>query len=309
MVKITEINYPNFGRCVEVSNGTIEFVATLDMGAPNIIRFGFVGGENEFFEDINKVGILDTPELREKFESNEGWWIMGGHRLWNSPEAAPRTYYPANSPVKCEEIPNGVRLIPPPQKWTNLQNQIDIMITDDNQVEVIHRITNVGAYPAEFAVWALSVMAQGGLEIVPVPKKDSGFLGNCWIGLWSYTKMNDERVYWGDKYITVKQDPNADCAFKFGISSEHGWAAYLNHGNMFVKYFDVDGKNYPDNGMNYETYTNPHFLEVESLGELKSVEPGETVSHKETWQLFKDVSRPTCDNEAEIAEIVKKYVK
>jgi len=307
MIKINEINYPNFGKCVEVSNGTIEFVATLDIG-PRIIRFGFVGGENEFYEDVNQAVTLDRPELREKFASDKGWWIMGGHRLWNSPEAL-RTYYPDYDPVKYEEISNGVRLTPPPQKWTNLQNQMDVIITGDNSVEVIHRITNVGAYPTEFAVWALSVMAPGGLEVVPVPKYDSGFLGNCWLGLWPYTKMNDDRVYWGDKYITVKQDPNADCAFKFGISSEHGWAAYFNHGNVFVKYFDTNGKNYPDNGMNYETYTNPHFLEVESLGELKSFEPGETAEHTETWQLFKDVPRPSNNNETELAEVVKKYVK
>ena len=50
MVQIekTEISHSQWGRCVRLSNGTIELLATVDFG-PRIIYFGAVGGVNEFF--------------------------------------------------------------------------------------------------------------------------------------------------------------------------------------------------------------------------------------------------------------------
>ena len=46
-----------------------------------------------------------------------------------------------------------------------------------------------------------------------------------------------------------------------------------------------------DGGCSFETYTNDSMIEVESLSELKTVKPGETVTHTESWALCK---RP-CD--------------
>ena len=44
---LREIQYGGFGRCVELSNGEVDIVATLDCG-PRIIRYGFTGGKNMF---------------------------------------------------------------------------------------------------------------------------------------------------------------------------------------------------------------------------------------------------------------------
>jgi len=307
MITTKEITYGKFGRCVQVSNGTIDFVATLDLG-PRIIRFGFCNGENELYEDIDNNLTNNNPEFKEKFESDEGWFIYGGHRLWSSPEAEPRSYYPDNEPVKYEEIPNGVRLTPPPQKWTNLQFEMELTISSENSVEVFHKITNIGAWHSEFAIWALTVMAQNGLEIVPLATKETGLLPNRKLAIWAYTNMADSRVNWGSKYVTVKQDPNADSAFKFGTNCEDGWAAYFNHGNLFVKRFPADGENYPDGGMSFETYTNQYIMEIESLGELKNVAPSESITHTEQWQLIKGVERPNSTDESTVAAIIEKYV-
>ena len=63
---------------------------------------------------------------------------------------------------------------------------------------------------------------------------------------------------------------------------------------------------YPDGGMNFETYTNEHFLEIESLGEFKTVGSGEVSEHTEYWKIFGGVALPETDEK--IDEIVKKYV-
>lgn len=309
MVKIEEVNYGQWGRCVRLSNGSIELLATLDFG-PRVIRFGFIDGTNMFCEDVNVVSSASGSDFDKHYGEGATWYIRGGHRLWTSPEGDPRSYYPDNDPVVYEKIENGVILTPPEQKWTQLQMQLKItMCPETDNVTVDHYITNTGAWTVEFAAWGLTVLAQNGIEIVPQPTKDTGLLGNRVLGLWPYTKMTDERVFWGDKYITLRQNPEIDRKFKLGINSEHGFAAYILDGNMFIKRFDVkeDG-NYPDGGMSFETFTNSLMLEMESVGELTKLGSGEKLSLTEKWEMVKDVSGDT-ETEAGIEEIVDKYIK
>jgi len=307
MITIKEISYGSFGRCVQVSNGTVDFVATLDVG-PRIIRFGFVGGENEFFEDTENNVAENNAAFKEKFDSDIGWRIYGGHRVWTAPQAEPRTYYPDNDLITYEEIPNGIRVISPAPKWTNTHTEMEITIAPDSSIDVIHKVTNTGAWSIEFAAWALSVMAPGGLSVVPLPKTDTGVAPNVQIALWPWAVMNDSRVYYGDKYITLRQDPSVERAYKIGVNCEHGWAAYFNHSNLFVKHFPTGGKNYPDGGVNYETYTNAHMIELESLGELESVVPGESITHTEKWRLFADVTPPVATDEEGISSVMSKIL-
>lgn len=297
-IRINEIEYGNWGKCVHISNGIIELMATTEIG-PRIIRYGFVNGENVFYED--KEG--------KEVSNKEEWHIYGGHRLWHSPEHKPRSYFPDNFEVKWEKTGNGIKLMPKDEDWVQVKKEIEVIINEtDSKVRVINRITNTGAWDIEFAPWALTVMARGGKEIVPQPQRDTGLLGNRVLALWPYAKMNDERVYWGDKYITLKQDPNKNTPFKFGLSNEDGWAAYINKGYMFIKYYNhVENGRYPDFGVSYETYTNNMILEMESLGQLKAIAPGETAEHIEEWKLFEGVPMPS-NNEEEIESIVKKHV-
>lgn len=308
MINCEEISYKSYGRCVKLSNGKIEVTVTLDVG-PRIIRFAVAGGENIFFED-EKMSINhdDKKEIyAEKFGGDIGTWaIIGGHRLWAAPEALPRTYYPSCK-SEYEKIENGIRVKAPIQRWTYLQPEFDISITGDNEVRVVNRLRNCGPWPVEFANWALSVASQGGTEIIPQPVRKTGLLHNRLIALWDYSDMEDERITWGNRYIRLRQDTSVKRAFKFGLNSEHGFALYFNHGDLFVKKFDMtEGGTYPDGGMNFETYTNEHFLEIESLGELKTVGSGEVSEHTEYWKIFGGVALPETDEK--IDEIVKKYV-
>lgn len=311
MIDIKETTYGQWGKCIRLSNGSIELFATVDFG-PRIIRFGKVDGENVMFEDKDDLLAKNAEKdlFAEKFGADKGvWHIYGGHRLWLSPEYMPRTYYPDNEPVSYEFTENGIILTPPLQVWNQVQYVIEISMCDsEDKVKIEHRVTNKAPFNAEFAPWALSVLAQGGKEIVPRNTKDTGFLGNGLLALWPYTKMTDSRAFWGDKYITLKQDPSVDSSFKIGLDSEFCWAAYLIYGDAFVKRFTSNPNGvYPDGGMNFETYTSANFLEMESLGELKSLAPDETVTHTETWEYIKNVA-PVEDSDDDIQKFVDKYI-
>jgi hypothetical protein len=298
-IEVKEITYGEYGKCVQVSNGKVEIVATLDVG-PRIIRYGFPGKANMFCNNLEPV-----------YEKT-GWKIMGGHRLWIAPEHDILSYEPDNSPIEYKRVPGGIVLIGNPEKSTGVTKEIVVALEEEGtNVAIKHMVTNNNLWPVEFAAWSISVMAPGGLEVVPVNKQDTGLLGNCSMSLWPYTSLNDKRVDWGNKYITLQQDKDCEYPFKFGITNPLGWAAYFNNGMMFTKkfqYIDSDGTVYPDNGMNYETYTCDFMTEMESLSPIYRAECGESVTHLELWTLVDDVEAPGENSDEQIDALFEKVM-
>ncbi|KGM98003.1 hypothetical protein Z968_01380 [Clostridium novyi A str. 4552] len=306
-VKIEEIAYKKWGNCLKINNGLIEVVATLDFG-PRIIRFCNIEKDNMFFED-ETFKIANNGQQFSIFDSDEGWKIYGGHRLWVSPESDPRTYYPDNKKVEWNNMENGVLLKAQKEKWTNIQKEIELRLDEDKaEVTLVHKITNLGPWSIKCAPWALTVMAPGGKEVIPQSSRKTGLLPNRQLVLWPYSKLNDKRLYLGEKYITLKQNKDNEQQFKIGINNELGWIAYFNYNNLFIKKYNhlIDGM-YPDFGVSYETYTNNLMLEMETLGQLQDIEPYKAIEHKEQWYLFEDVVVPD-DNDFEIEKVIKPYI-
>jgi len=298
-IEVKKINYAEYGECIQITNEKSDLVVTLEKG-PRVIRFGLKGKDNEFCEGAPVIMQMEDQE----------WRMLGGHRLWHSPEHMPRTYSPDNTPVKYDLFENGIKVIQDMEPWVQIVKEMEITLAACcNKVTVKHRLTNKNAWPVKLSAWSITVMAPGGREIVPRPQKNTGLLSNTVLALWPYTKMNDKRFVWGDKYIILDQDPSAANPVKFGINNEAGWAAYFNHGNLFLKRHMHDEKAvYPDFGMSYETYSNDFMLEMESLSPLVELQPDEDIVHVEEWELIEDVKTPSND-ENEIDAIVKKYIK
>lgn len=295
MTSVSKTEFGGWPNCYKIENKKVDLVITSDVG-PRIVRYGFIDGPNEMCEVKEQQGNTGGDE----------WLIYGGHRLWHSPEGKPRSYFPDNSTVDVEIIENGVRISQPIETTTGIKKDMEITLDpDSSSVEIKHYLTNQSMWDIELAAWALTVMAPGGTEIVPQYQEDTDLLPNRMLSLWPYTKMNDHRVTWGEKYILLKQDPNCSDAFKFGISNADGWAGYANHGNLFVKKFTpIDGALYPDySGSSYETYTINFMLEMETLSPLVILEPEGTIEHIENWQLFNDIPVPTNDKDVETIKL------
>ncbi len=289
-----KIAYGGWENCYRLSNGQVELIVTGDVG-PRIIHLSFVGQENEFFVYEEWLGRTGDPE----------WLNYGGHRLWHAPEVASRTYAPDNSPVTVQEQGDCVRFIQPVEPTTGIQKEIELTLAADAaRVKVLHRLRNAGRWAVELAPWALSVMAQRSVIIIPLPPRGPHDLQNLLptslLTLWPYTDLTDPRWTWGTKYILLRQDPAAQTPQKIGASVPTGWVACARDGHLFVVQFDfVPGAAYPDLGCNVETFTNGRMLEVETLGPLVRLEPGATVEYVERWSLFQGVPVPTCDADVE----------
>lgn len=275
------IAFEGWPNCIRLSNGTIELIATTDIG-PRIIRFGFVGGQNLFKVFNETKGLVEGDE----------WRNYGGHRLWHAPEEMPRTYSPDNTPIHFEGEKSFLKLIQPVETLTGIQKEIELTLHPSQpQVEVVHRLINRNLWLVELAPWALSVMAAGGRCIVPQepfrPHPEELLPARPMV-LWHYTDMADPRWIWGTRYIQLRQDSSYTNPLKIGVRNSPGWAAYQLGEDLFIKTFPFDGTaRYIDFGSNNEIFTNQEMLEVESLGPITCLPPGESVEHKETWYLHK----------------------
>ena len=108
--------------------------------------------------------------------------------------------------------------------------------------------------------------------------------------MWAYTDFSDNRWSFTRKYLLLRQDPRIVSPQKAGLFNEKTCAAYLLGTDLFVKRCEASrAAMYPDYGCSFEVFTNNDFLELETLGALVDVPPGNSVSHFESWLLRRDV--------------------
>ena len=305
-----QVDYRGWAHNLRLSNGDAELIVTLDVG-PRVISYRLEGGRNVLKNFDDQVGQAGEPE----------WMIRGGHRLWAAPEDTTRTYAADNGPVAAQEIgPGAVRVTPRPEAEYGLQKEIDVTLEPSgSRVTLVHRIRNVGAQPTELAPWALTVLAPGGVEVIPLPPKrphpgaaknarsPADFAPDQFYAVWPFTDFQDPRWHFGSRAITLRQDARRGPT-KLGLAHRLGWVGYLNAGTLFVKRFALqDGAPYPDGGCNFETFSDEAILELESLGPLVRLAPGQAVEHTERWELIRDVT--DFRTEEELAANVLSKVK
>jgi hypothetical protein len=289
---VEKTDYQGWKNNLRLGNGDVELIVTLDVG-PRIISYRLADGKNVFKEFAKQLGKSGEKD----------WQIRGGHRLWVAPEDTTRTYAPDNGPVEYKEEGVGqVRFLPAPNQHYGLQKALTVRLAPRGRQDTVqHAIKNIGEKPTTLAPWALTVLAPGGIEIIPLPPKKphpgavsnarsaKDFAPNQHLALWPYFDFRDLRWKFGTKYITLKQDVKRGPT-KIGLANQMGWAAYLNQGTLFVKRFSYEeGKPYPDGGCNFETFTNEEMLEMETLGPLVTLEPGQTAELTERWELIPEV--------------------
>ncbi|MBZ5679264.1 MAG: hypothetical protein LAO24_04055 [Acidobacteriia bacterium] len=300
------IRYRGWNNCCKLSNGTVELVVLADVG-PRVIFYGFQGGENQFHEVEEDAGQTGTTKFR----------LYGGHRLWVSPEVD-RTYFPDNSPVAVSELGKTVRFTAPREDappGTGLQKEFEIELAPSGSaVRVTHRITNHGTQPSVLAPWSPTMMREGGRGILPLPPRhtmDKDHYQPVGVfGVWSFTDFADPRWHLGTDFIQLSQSASPTGRFREqmgGIFNPAGWGAYVRQGVLFIKRAQVvAGASYPDFGCNFELFTNPEFLELETLGPMVELKPGETVQHVERWSLFANV--PDRQDEEWVRNTVVPYI-
>lgn len=282
MAEWKKIEYHGWQNCYLFEGDFVKLIVTGDVG-PRILYCSGAEGVNQFYENPLDLGCSGGQTQR----------FYGGHRFWTAPEDKVRTYVPDNFPIDIK-ISGSTLLATAPVESCGAQKTIIIeQMKDGHCVKITHLLTNKGQESVELAPWGLSMMHPGGTAIIPMPPKTSHsslLTPTHSFAHWGYTDITDLRWGWGERILFLRQDEHVVEPQKIGFHNTLGWAAYLNNGTLFIKFADYSTQvRYPDFGSNFEFFTNNYFLEIETLGALSVLQPGDQVSHIEYWAMFEGI--------------------
>ena len=269
-----------FGRPTLRLEGAHCWIEVLAIGGPRIVGFGLPG-------DGNVLG--ETPQAR--WDGPHGAYdLLGGHRLWFAPET-PDCSVPDATGLTLTPVPGAagpaVRLVGAFEAPTGMRRTMEVRLdVESAAVSVRHIVSNEGSGPRELAPWPITQLQLGGVASVELsgPATEHHTNPNQLLVLWPYASWTDSRLAFGERSVTVTATPGAP--FKIGCASTLGEVSYLRAGLLFTKRFDpaIDMP-HPDLGCNIEIYCDNQTIELESLGPVVQLAPGESVSHDERWEL------------------------
>jgi Domain of unknown function (DUF4380) len=309
-VMVNSGTFRGWDATYQLDNGRIAARVVTAIG-PRIVDLHATGGRN----------LLHLRDGEAGHRGEDHWMFRGGWRLWVAPERKATTYALDNTACEAAVQPDGSLLITgPPQPEAGIRKQVRISLAaNENRLHLHSRIENISNRPLTYAAWSLSVMQPGGRAFLPLDVGPlDAFDATRRLLLWSYTRMGDPRYRFGDRLAQVDQAKIAPARqkaenargadeSKIGVDSAQGWAAYLLGDTLYLKRFPHhDGAIYPDGGATIEVYSNAEFLELEHLGPLTTIQPGEAIDFPEDWWVFTGVSIPT--DEAGALAALRPYV-
>jgi hypothetical protein len=257
--------------------GSGAWVEVLAKSGPRIVRLGRAGGPNL---------LAETPGLG--WETPHGRYeLLGGHRLWFAPEDPERVAAPDLDRLTVERLPGGLRLRGAAEPGTGLVRTIEVRLDPVLPVlDVRHELCNAGAQPLDLAPWSITQVPFGGRVLLPQSPAVAGHRvrPSRIIVLWPYTSWDDPRICIRDDLVTV--DGVAGDELKLGLFDDEGWVAYARGDTALVRRFTpAAGEPHTDLGCNVETYSDTGIFELEVLGALRTLAPGETALLEERWEL------------------------
>ncbi|EGG24852.1 hypothetical protein DFA_03097 [Cavenderia fasciculata] len=298
-------SYHGWRHCYRIRWHHFNAIVVSDVG-PRILSLTFDNDQsNLFFEQPDDFGNV----------GGDKWRLYGGHRLWHAPEVSPRTYYPDNEKIDVTIANDHVILTQPIEKTNNIAKQITIYgrggaNQSNAHLEIVHQLTNHNQWAVPIAPWAVTVMAARTKSILPMGVDDpQGLQPKSSISIWNYTKLKDERITLGMKYLLAQQNSTMKDANKVGVRSSNGWSASVNDQYLFIKRISQLSQNHVvDLGANIEAYMSPDYLELETIGALTQLEPKASASLTEKWFLFKSPTIFNLNNDQDVDQQVLPFV-
>lgn len=257
---------------VRLEDETASLVVTTSAG-PRIL--GLTGRGDNLMAVLPEGGI-DLP-------GGGRFAMIGGHRLWAAPEVPETTYLPDDRPCSAAEIDGGVRVEAPPDD-SGLIRALEVRRTGEGWA-IDHVLSDTSGTPRTLAPWGISQLRLGGEVIVPGGAPGPGPGADRSIVLWPYSDPEDPRVTFGRDGLRIRAAPGGG-RLKLGLAPSDGRILYHLDGEVFEKRIAVEpGLPYADMGAAVQVYLCDDFVELETLGPLTAMVPGQEVRHREVWTL------------------------
>ena len=158
-----------------------------------------------------------------------------------------------------------------------------------SRLECRQKIENVGDKTVEYCHWSRTFALGGGICVIPI--SDTSRFPNHYVmyeeGALINARPKDDRIRIRDGFLEILGAPRKP---KLGFDSRESWLAYaMPNDQMFVKSFEVDPNRVYNEvaGLTLSVwYPDGPMCELEPIGPMERLQPGESASFTETWLLL-----------------------
>ena len=279
-IDIKEVGDDLYGNCVEISNGIIRTLVTIDYG-PEIVFFGKENGDN----------LLEPAQFLEDDK------VIMGHSVWINE----RDYTLQKLPVVYSLTKDGASFstVVMPDKDLKLSMSI-IMNNDSQDMMVIHSVKSLCKDECTLSISSRTCVAKNGVTVLPQSSSSNRNTPNRMLAFWPYSKVSDQRFCMTDKYIKLYHDADNSNRFKLGVNDCDGWVLHINNGSAFAQRFVHNEKAlYPHFGISVSVYTDNRATVLNTFSPMYDLQNKDIVNHVESWSIF-DVQKEIelkCDKD------------
>jgi hypothetical protein len=275
-VSITSTNYAGWANSYVLRSASAEVVVAPAVG--RVMRFGFAGEDSVLWEN---------PVLLGKPLSKNPWSTpgsFGGDKTWPAPQSGwnwpPPTAFDA-APCEATIVGDSLILTTPVDPNFGIRATRRITLSPfEPSLEITTTYEKVQGAPVQLSVWVISQLRDPVGVYLRIPKNSQYPQG---YNLQGEAPGNQLQVQ-GD---LLKMTRHPSKSFKIGSDA----TALLWAGKDTMCLIEVSrqpGATYPDNGSTVEIYTNPNpadYVELETLGPLKLLKTGESMSNVNRYTL------------------------
>lgn len=271
-VLVERCTHGRWRGCLRLVAGRTEVRLLVEAG-PRLLFLGRPGGANLLHESP-----ADAPR------GPGGWRPIGGHRLWTAPEDPVRTYTPDDTPVQVERTDGGVVLRGRVEPATGIRKVLGVRLAG-GAVHVRHTLEQVEGHSTR-APWAITAFGPGGRAWLPRvsrrPHPDA-LLPDQSLVLWPYTDLGDGRLALSAVAVCVDHDSNVRAPLKVGAVHPPGWLAWSRGRDVVVQHTRPSQGVRADLGATHEIYVDSERTELEALGPVRTLRPGDAAVLEQTW--------------------------
>jgi hypothetical protein len=292
-VVITRQAYHGWNDAIWLDNGKVEAVVVPSIG--RVMQFRFKGEGDVLWENESMRG----HPMPVNPWSTPG--SFGGDKTWPAPQSVwnwPPPDVFDSSPLSVAVDGNSVMLTSPTSPRFGIRTERKIQLDAAKpQMRIVTTYYKESGPAVEVGVWVITQARDPERVFIPIPSKSMFPEGLA--SLWKLPAQ------YGDiktGLIGLSRDPKES----HKIGNDSGTIVWVGkEHSLRIDCPRIAGAKYPDEGCSMELYTNldpAKYVELETLGPLKTLRPGDTLSATNTYTLFHRTEKTPAADAAKVLQ-------
>jgi hypothetical protein len=284
--EVSKVDYHGWSGALRLTNDFAEVVVVPEIG--RVMSFRLLDGANVFWEDCSLDGKRGDAGGRE-------WVNFGGDKTWPAPESEWRRQTgnkqwmppPAFDALPAEGVArvSEVMLTSPVDPFYGIRT-VRVIRLWGQTMNITTTYEKVSGEPVKAGIWTITQFKDPVMVAVPLPPRT--IFTN---GYFTFTEGPWPHLEKKGRHLEITRDPKLPR--KMGCDART--MAWIGEKEICVVNAVLGGgTEFPDRGASAEVYTNPDpkkYVELETLGPLALLNPGDRISHTVHYTLHRRTSQ------------------